>query len=383
MQQIEVTDLDKGFDKSGNPVEGMIYEKEYQFALRRPEGQSVRWTFRYSNSALIYYDHAYAEGASVAFKVRDANRCGTMLEVVAYSNGVILGKLTVWVHYRFRFFKRPILEKELEERRKDPWKIDQRNTALCGIACIFYLLATDQPDLYEQGIGELHRTGYALFDSYEIRPPAGLYEMDPDNSEDYPKGMPYADWISLAAVRSMESHWGYRGRKKEVFSAINWPPMLTRLGRTLLQYKKVEFKLYFPVKTFFRDLLFPYKKIDILNDIQRAHLEGKRIVLMIDMDMLFNRSNYNIRSLVRYHWIVYEGALRMVDRNGLTTTDSRETAMIYFQSYTWGLPPKRSPTCLGISRNSFLRNFYGYIEMAPRLDYKRKVGPQATRPSDA
>jgi len=269
------------------------------------------------------------------------------------------------VHYRFRFFKRPVLENELHQRRNAPWKIDQRSTALCGIACIFYLLASENPDQYQRSVGQLHRYGSAIINCYEIRPPDTLYEMNPETDKDYPKGMPNADWISLASVRSMESRWGYRGRTKEIFSAINWPPMLMRLSRTLLGFKRVRFRLSWPLKTYLNDLFFPNDKLNILIRIEKTYNAGRRILIMIDLDMLYDRANYSVRSLVRYHWIVYDGLHRMEDIAGSPTEDPGRAETIYFNSYSWGMPATLSRTSKGISRNAFIRNFYGYIEMAP------------------
>src|SRR5690606_22382531 len=106
--------------------------------------------------------------------------CGSSIELLARSDGGTICQRSVWVHYRFRFFKRPVLENELHQRRNAPWKIDQRSTALCGIACIFYLLASENPDQYQRSVGQLHRYGSAIINCYEIRPPDTLYEMNPE-----------------------------------------------------------------------------------------------------------------------------------------------------------------------------------------------------------
>ena len=365
MRKIEVADLDEGFDESGKPIIGMVCGKTYRISMKNSAVcRRVQWSYRFEDQAGLHEVSLNSEGSSILFKVSNSKHCGNSLEILAHCDGELRCRRSVRIHYRFRFFNRSILEKELNERSISPWKIDQRSTALCGIACIFYLFASDEPDQYQRSVLELHRTGSVLINSYEIRPPSTLYQMNPETDKNYPKGMPYSDWISLASVRSMESRLGYRGSKKEVFSAINWPPMLMRLGRTLLNQERVGFRLFSPLKTYFNDLLFPGKKLNILlNRIESAHAAGAKIIMMIDLNMLYNRADYSLSSLVRYHWIVYGGMLRMEDREGALTVDPRKATMIYFNSYTWGMAPTHSHTSKGISRDAFKNNFYGYIEM--------------------
>lgn len=365
MLGIEVHGLDGGFDSSGQFIEGIIIDKFYSLSLSNvAPGSQITWRLLVRGEEREKAEQLQSKSSSASLKVSDTNLCGRFIIVLAYRSGQLLCQRSVWVHYRFRFFNRPVLESELTERALNPWKIDQRSTALCGIACIFYLLASDYGDIYERSILELHRAGSVLIHSYSIEPPESMYEMDPQTNSEYPKGMPLADWISLASVRSMESAWGYQGKRKEIFSAINWPPMMMRLSRNLLGYKKVSFRLFWPLKTYMSDQLFPSGKINILiNRIQRAHATGGKIIILIDMDLLSNRANYGIGSLSRYHWIVYEGGLRMEEETGRTTTDARNAATFYFRSYTWGLDIKNTHTTRGISRKAFSTNFYGFIEI--------------------
>lgn len=337
------------------------------------EGQAI-WRLSSQNRKLNNPELLTKEGSSVSLRVSDAQLCGNSVEMAVYVEDQCLCKCSVWVHYRFRFLQRPDILKQVSDRVVNPWKIDQRSTALCGIACIFYLLAEDNPLLYRRSVLELHRVGFVLIHTYTIQPPTSLYDMNPA-SDDYPKGMPGADWIILASTRSKESFWGYRGRGREVLSAINWPPMLARLSRTLLNYDQVVFNLYSPLKTFLNDMLFSSDKVHVLiSRIQRSFEAGAKMIMLIDLDLLYNRANYNFRSLSRYHWIVYEGDLRMEDRDGAATTDAHQAATIYFKSYTWGLAPDKSHTAKGISKRAFITNFYGYIEMFRRGDGIKKVG---------
>jgi hypothetical protein len=365
MSRIEVHDLDGGFDPSGQFIEGIIFNKSYSLSLIDiAPGSRVTWRLQVQGQQSEHNEQLPGKASFASLKVSDTDLCGRFIVVLACQNEQLLCKRSVWVHYRFRFFNRSALERELSERALHPWKIDQRSTALCGIACIFYLLASDHPDIYKRSILELHRTGCVLIHSYRIEPPEGMYEVDPKTNTDYPKGMALADWISLASVRSMESAWGYQGKRKEVFSAINWPPLMMRLSRKLLGSEKVAFRLFWPLKTYMGDLLFPSAKVNVLiNQIQRAHAAGRKIIILIDMDLLNNRANYGIGSFSRYHWIVYGGGLRMEDRTGSTTTDGRNAATFYFQSYTWGLDVKNTHTTRGFSREAFITNFYGFLEI--------------------
>ncbi len=59
----------------------------------------------------------------------------------------------------------------------------------------------------------------------------------------------------MAVTRNKESNFGYTGKVGQDASAINWPWILTKLGKQLLGYKTVKMDYYKINKSHIRDFL--------------------------------------------------------------------------------------------------------------------------------
>lgn len=392
MRSLKINKVSQGYDTKGDRREGLILQRTYTCSLVGLDApltneQKKSLSFRANNKAIregelrIDFPKNKKEAYSFDFQITVVS---PLFQGHTLSLEIVFGKTTnqradkanqdigeiesikinLWIHYAFRWFKHPQLVNEIAARKAYPWKISQRSTSLCGIACLFYFLIQDDPDAYERIILRLHQYGYSHHNNYLILPNAYLYSIDPDRNPQYPQGMASVDWISLASVRNMESRFGYRGKADQVASAINWPHILIKLGRDLLGYGDTKFKLFSPVKTYIRDYLKNNTKLKILaEEVEKSHREGARLILLVDSDMLHNRSHYHLNNFIQYHWVAYEGGLQLMDKNGLPTHDYAAVEHLRFDIFSWGEEIKHSRTSGGISRNAFIRNYYGYIRM--------------------
>ncbi|WP_197474554.1 hypothetical protein, partial [Tenacibaculum ovolyticum] len=99
--------------------------------------------------------------------------------------------------------------------------------------------------------------------------------------------IPEVDWITMATTRSKESDFGYTGKKGQDASAINWPWLMTNLGKKLLGYKTVEMDYYKVNKSYVRDFFGSDEKVRILEeDINKDYQNGYEICMMIDGSMM-------------------------------------------------------------------------------------------------
>lgn len=73
---------------------------------------------------------------------------------------------------------RVTLREEIDERTDNGelWKTNQAGTSLCGMGCIFYLFAKEQPKEYTKFSIELFRTGEASNKGYWIKPSSEILE---------------------------------------------------------------------------------------------------------------------------------------------------------------------------------------------------------------
>lgn len=304
--------------------------------------------------------------------------CGRTLHVIAYINDEDSeGYLKIWHHNRFRWFDRKIFEVELKERTDDkmPWRINQGGTSLCGMACIFYLFAKEQPEAYKKFAKELFRTGEATHNNYTAKPSEELMEKQ-INTHGYPMNtgsMPLIDFVTMAGTRNTDNP-KYKGGNEE-FQAINWPWVMTNLGKKLLGYKTVEIDYYKVNKSYLRDLFGSDEKVRILEkDIDSDYKNGYKISLLIDGSMVAYKEedNYSLDDFSEYHWIVYEGGLEILNKDGKKGTDYDEVTNINFNVFTWGEIRNDSPNPkndnnkmpkIRLKKKQFISNYYGYLKM--------------------
>ncbi|MGJ7031967.1 hypothetical protein [Niabella hirudinis] len=370
-----VLDEGIGYKKGGDKRKGFVFNKNYyvkvvSFKNGEDPGDYnlIKWAYRYETEAGVFEGILNVRGRRVCFNFKNIpDLCGRGITIYAFiHNKNTGGKANFWIHYRFRWFGRDQVKNEVNERKVLPWKINQSATSLCGMACMAYLLAREDPDGYEQLALKLHQQGKVVYKNYTIEPDKDLFEMNPaDPKCKYPHHtMPYIDWILLASLRSSESSIGYKGQAGEDFKAINWPTIMVSLGKKLLGYKTVEIDFYKANKSYIRDYFGSDEKLRILEkDIDRDYKNGYRICMMIDGDMMYGKSEYTWSDFQDYHWIVYEGGLGLLNDTGVPETDYDDVKTVKFKEFTWGEDVQNSRTMKGISKKAFISNYYAYIKL--------------------
>lgn len=378
VKEIELlTALDKGSanDKSGTYQDGMIFGKSYHFKVKsyfqNPPANitDIKWMLKYHSTSQNKWIEISlsARGDSVTITMNDEDMCGRFVYVRAYVyNAEREAEYKQWKHNRFRWFDRMIIEDEITERTDNgkPWLINQSGTSLCGMACIFYLFAKEQPDTYKKFAKNLFRTGAATFNSYTVNP--GIEILDkkvktvgsgtfikqiiPNTGE-----MPFIDYITMAGTRNTDNN-KYKGGDEE-FQAINWPPLMISLSEKLLGYKDVVSKgVYNPVKP------LVYTTLDIENkikDINKQLNSGYKLILMIDSDLINDIWDKDSLDL---HWVVLESPIIWNYKAGFLGTKQDD---IDFRVYTWGTDPNGFNRYLmkPIDSIHFMNNYNGYIKV--------------------
>lgn len=408
-----LTALEKGSDNDGTGKnfnqDGAVFGKTYKFKVEAytnlppQDKKKIKWKFKYhSLSKNKWIEHTSTiTGEEYNLHLNEKDICGRTIHIMAYINDEESeGYMKVWHHNRFRFFDRKLVEKQAEERIKDPWKIKQASSSLCGMASLYNALIKKDSKRYLKIVKDLIQTGECNLDNYIIAPHAQaieMYDMHPKNSQDYKSmGMFEVDWLVLATTRSKESTRNliYKGKesgKLDMLKAVNWPDMLTRMGKQVGGFgnstshglSKISIN---DKKTVIGGRVHDYfsnSDLKELLEIDSLHKKGRHILMMIDADMIYNKASYN--SLVDVfndsHWVVYEGDVVFYDSSQNPTTDLDKAETVSFKVFTWGRNPnsgdyitlaekigidqdvKNMITKPGLKIKSFKSNYYGYIEM--------------------
>lgn len=406
-----MTPLDKGSrnDNTGKNFdqEGMIFGKTYTFQVESYTNGSpkdkklIKWKYKYHSLSQNKWIEVNSSktGDTYSIYMNEKDICGRTLHVMAYINDEKSeGYEKVWHHNRFRWFDRQIVYKQAEDRAKDPWKINQESSSLCGMAALYYTLIKKDPNLYLKIVKELFRTGECRLNDFVIKPhdeALSMYNMDPRSSDYRTVSMPYVDWIVLATTRSRESFFFdnlvYKGVEKgsmDMIKAVNWPDMMKKMTQKVAGYANVNIiglsKILIQQKK--RPLggriydAFSDSDFQHLKDMQSKYEQGHKIMMMIDSNMIKNVKSYSYSDIFNNsHWVVYEGGLTFYDEKNNITTDFDEVKNVSFKIYTWGYNPHDSYKNEGgktpapsytllnpdykISGNCFKSTFYGYIEM--------------------
>ncbi len=377
VEEIKIlTPLEKGLDDGGAEIESMIYGGRYEFEVVKfkngqlpPNPDVIKWAYEYETVDGQKVSEVFpgASGKRIALTIHAKEACGRKLIIKAFiskpENG---GAYNGRVHYRFRWFKKCQLNEEINKRQSTPSLVNQNVTSLCGMACIFYLLAKNNFAGYKKLAEDLHQKGEATLNNYTITPNEKMFDVNPETDENYPAYrkystgqpinppdlMPYVDWITMASVRSGDSFWGYSGKNGQDFSAINWPWLMTELAEKLLGYKEVSSTgIYNPIIAPVHTDAGIRKKIDALNE---ARKQGYEIMMMIDSDLIDDRFSWSLD----YHWVVLESDITWDYEPGFFTAKKDE---INFSVFTWGTKGQylRKP----ITSTHFIHNYYGFIKV--------------------
>jgi hypothetical protein len=359
-----ITELESGIGESDESplIYGMILGKPYIFKafqannkIEVATAEKIEWAYSYTTEqgviSGIFQD---AKEFTVSLTINTANVCGRYLTIFAFmQDRKIQASIKIWVHFRFRYFSRTTIKKEIGKRLVQPYLISQNATSLCGMAAVFYLFAKTFPVDYQEIALELYRKGEVTRNKYTIKPHSSMYEVEPvSKNKNYPgfrkyadgslmkqpELMPQADWVVLASARSSLSYLGYNGKAGEDFKAINWGRIVKKLLKDFFGYSSVLDKTSFYTG-------FNYK--ETLLEIQKDFLAGYQLIFLIDSNMLSDKVTY-IGNAVNWHYIVYEGDLFFdQDKN------------YQFSFYSWGKIFKNQ----SIRSSVFNSTFYGYYKI--------------------
>ncbi|WP_316633028.1 type VI secretion system tube protein TssD [uncultured Flavobacterium sp.] len=390
-------DFGSANDGSGtNQQQGMLFGKTYEFKVidytqETPTDLSViNWMYKYHSLSQNKWieNKLSVTGDTLKFTLNEKDMCGRFVYLRAYIKDVENeGELKVWKHNRFRWFDRMIVHNQINSRVKDPWKIDQGYSSLCGMAALYYAMIKRDSKAYEKLAKELFRTGEHTIGSYIIKPhdkALGMYETKITDLNYIAMDMSAIDWIVLATTRSKESlnsqfvYNGFENGDVDMLKAVNWPEMLTRMCKEVAGFTHAE-AIDLGLLQIANKKGISGKLNDALGDIDIMHLkiidrkykQGHTILMMIDSGMIEDKVSYNVKDLTENaHWVVYEGGLNFIDIG--------DSKFVGFRIYTWGydpvnqidesgLPAKSTKTLIykneRISIESFKSNYYGYIEM--------------------
>ncbi|MFD2940660.1 hypothetical protein [Flavobacterium notoginsengisoli] len=408
VKEIELlTALDLGSDnipKSTKTQLGMIFGNTYHFKVKsyvkKPPANlsDINWMLKYKSPSQNKWLEIplSAKGDSVKITLNDEDMCGRYIYVRAYVNDPETeAEYKEWKHNRFRWFNRFEVHQQINDRVKDPWKIDQKYSSLCGMSALYYAMIKRDPKAYENLAKELFRTGEYKIGTYVVKPhekALSMYETKPTDSNYKSMGMSEVDWIVLATTRSKESlnsqfvYNGFENGDVDMLKAVNWPDMLTRMCKEVAGYTNAEsfgLNLYSimnkkGIEAKAHDYVSNSDLLE-LQTIEKKYNAGHTILMMIDSDMIEDVSSYNPKNLTtNSHWVVYEGGLTFYDIHGNITTNVGQAEKVFFSIYTWGFDPVTQLDEFGnddnkykrpliykkqsISIKSFKSNYYGYIE---------------------
>jgi hypothetical protein len=358
-----ITELDEG---SGNFTDGMIYGKEYEFKVSEyyedfipteEEKKEIIWEYAYSNDedGVTIVTQKEPSGETFKLKVDNLDMLGKEVSVYAYyGDKETEGILDIFCHNRFRYFDWKAIEQELNKRKNNPELANQSRTPTCGIASIFYILAKQDFDKYQNFILDLHRTGIAKCNSYEVDVSKcdHLLEVNPILDNLYPilygKKMPYIDWIPFSCLRDLENDLpiSYNGKMSQSpldeFSGATLPHEIEKLMKEVLGFKKIinDTNLVFNKDS--QD--FGEISARELKKLQDLYLDGYQICLFINTNMIYNKESAILSTIE--HWVVFEGII-----GGTISWDEYD-----FKVFTWGAVEK-----ITINPESFRSNYYGYV----------------------
>jgi hypothetical protein len=219
----------------------------------------------------------------------------------------------------------------LRERVADPKTQNTAHVNLCGPAALFYCVLNDNPEVYIKYVIDLYTGGSARLGTLTIRPGTDCRNCRPNPDKIAP-----IDWIALASLRDSENTILDYNSVDDGAAGITMPHTLADWF-TAVGYQQIRNET---------NVFFSKGRSEI-DATYILHLQGRRVCLFINANMLYADKNTN-RSLSPDHWVV------------LTSPAGVSNDNIAVKVYSWGkiyeVPPQGT-----LPVDSFSRNFYGYV----------------------
>jgi len=383
VKEIELlSDLDSGAsnDKSGGTQDGFIFGNTYKFKVKsfsngEPFSEKmIKWMYRYHNLSTNKWVDVFlnTRGENVSLRFNNKEMCGRYIYIRSYIDDEEKeGELKIWKHNRFRYFDRKIIEDEIKDRKQKPYLANQKNTSLCGMAAIMYLLAKQNFQLYKKFNLELHRTGYFKFEKYSVNvseKSTHLLKMNPITNLNYPKDyegiMPYCDWISFASIRDQENNIrDFDGEDDFSFDGATLPNEIKKLMKGILGYSNIidNTNLIMTKGALQWDgEASSSREIAKMNELTK---QGFSVVMLVNTNMIEKEAIDVVKGKIRYtrdlepakksgllstleHWVVFDEII-----GGSLTWDEFD-----FKIFTWGTMKD-----IIIKPEIFSTNYYGYV----------------------
>lgn len=339
--------LDSGSSNQGDGSykKGLIYGKTYTFQAKVDKSSPIDWNKLHWKLASTSDDGSMSSyslderGETIKLTIKDKNLLGKNLILYAYiPDSERQTEIKLFCHYRFRYFDRKTIEKEIEVRTNRPYRIQQNSTSLCGMACIVHTLIKRNPEHYKNLALTLHQKGEASINGYKIKPEDHFFEIS-KRDRDYPKirkrSMPGIDWVLMASLRNTENR-AYNGKKGEDWDAINWPWLMKKLSKELLGAEEIIDNLKV-LDDYFKDKTYNIEKMDVF------YRSGYQIIMMVDYDILYEKKS---TVGVPNHWISFLG----------NYSYNIKKKKFSFYVFSWGRRIK-----LNLSTKTFSSNSFGFL----------------------
>lgn len=360
---LDELDLGSQNDTSGRlDKEGVILNKTYRFRVKdytngEPKNpNNIRWSLKYTNpetgqQELNILKNKDYNGIQLNINFTERECCGSEMEVRAYiEDPESEGKFSIFHHNRFRWFDRKKLRDEINLRKENAWLIDQKSTNTCGPSAVMYSFAKKDKEAYSKFILDLHRTGYAKNNDYEINVESDgdlkdIAETNPTTMNNFPSGMASSDWISNTCITEEENViFDYEGNTKEDFSAITLPSRIEKLAKSLIGFSDVvdNTNLYYTKTGWAWG-----STLENVAELIQVKNDGYEVFLLVGMNILYNKTSNSLLSTAE-HWIVLE------------TIMHGKPGFVEFTVYTWGQKPELKT--YNVSYDIFRTNYYGYVK---------------------
>jgi hypothetical protein len=226
----------------------------------------------------------------------------------------------------------------LRIRIKDPKKIDQAGSLLCGPAAFAFDLATDDPVTYAKAIISLFTGGTGVIGTLLLRPKKDLLFSH------FSGGINAVDWILLASLRD-SSNYIFDVEEVDDLLGVATLPSTVESWLKSVGYTKVfnETNVWFT------------KNSHNLRAAGRLFQEGYRIFLFVNSAILKSAKQTN-PSLAPDHFVMLQSPIEIAG----PPLESLQTASC--RVYSWGEEQSVPQDAkIPLKLPDFLLNYYGYL----------------------